>query len=86
MAEVPEKDIENDVKFDGAKCAMCKEELTVEKQAKLLHCLHSFCQACLENYSTSKSKNGGDESKKDSNSDASSKQLKFSCAEGMLFK
>ncbi|XP_060570139.1 E3 ubiquitin-protein ligase TRIM33-like isoform X2 [Ruditapes philippinarum] len=80
MAEIPEKDVETDKKMDSSKCAKCKEELTVEKQAKLLHCLHSFCQACLENYSTSKSKNGSEESQKDANVDGSTNQMK-SCAE-----
>lgn len=82
MAEIPDK--EDNVKgssLDSTKCAKCKEELTVDKQSKLLHCLHTFCQDCLEKYSTSKA----EEPKKDVNG-AEANQMLCSYAEGIVLR
>jgi len=32
-------------------CLKCKEAFTIDKPAKLLHCLHTFCDSCLTAYS-----------------------------------
>lgn len=83
MAESPDKGDEateineKQNELGATTCFKCKEELTVDRQAKLLHCLHSFCQACLEKYSTSKSKN-------EPSKDASGEEANNSDAEGMI--
>lgn len=81
MAESPDKGDEameiNDkhIELGSTKCFKCKEELTVDKHAKLLHCLHSFCQTCLEKYSTSKN---------EPNKDANGEEANNSDAEGTV--
>lgn len=61
MAEIPEKEdsanlTTKEPRLDSNKCAKCKTEFTADKPSKLLHCLHTFCQECLENFSTSKAR------------------------------
>lgn len=53
MAEIPDKcvEIHKESNAINTLCNKCKVVFTYEKSAKLLHCLHSFCESCLTKHS-----------------------------------
>lgn len=75
MAEIPDKsvdDMQKELNAINTVCNNCKEVFTFEKPAKLLHCLHTFCEGCLEKYSKT------DQQKEANNSEANNSDTEVS--------
>lgn len=82
MAEVQQENnakdnVEKQIQPGGSKCFKCHEVLTPEKNSKLLHCLHTFCDACLQTFSKQNKSNAGAEKCSTASSSACGQEQSF---------